>query len=52
MFSRALALEFSKQQVRIYAVCPGAVNTPLAQDIDLPEGIEMALPIDGGATAG
>lgn len=43
MFSKSLALEFSKQRVRVNAVCPGHVNTPLVEKFNFPEGGDMAL---------
>ena len=43
MFSKALALEYAKQEVRVNAVCPGAVNTPLTDAFSFPEGGDMDL---------
>ena len=43
MFSKSLALEFSKQQVRVNAICPGMVKTPLTDTFDMPEGADMGL---------
>lgn len=42
-FSRALATEYASRGVRVNAVCPGAVNTPLVKDAQAPEGADMAL---------
>ena len=43
MFSKALAIEFSKAPVRVNAVCPGQVNTALTSQFILPENVDMAL---------
>lgn len=43
MFSKALALEYSGKQVRVNAVCPGFVETPLTASFTMPEGVDMAL---------
>lgn len=54
--TRALALEFSKAGVRINAVCPGGVATPMLQqampdDIDLDMVMRSASWLDDGALA-
>lgn len=43
MFSRALAVEYAAKGVRVNAICPGAVATPLAQNTILPEGADFNL---------
>ncbi|MBH1997514.1 MAG: SDR family oxidoreductase [Sphingomonadaceae bacterium] len=54
--TRALALEFSKEGVRVNAICPGGVNTPMVQQAP-PENIDWQMVmrsaswLDGGAMA-
>lgn len=54
--TRALALEFSKEGVRINAVCPGGVDTPMVQQAP-PENIDWQMVmrsaswLDGGEMA-
>ncbi|MGI9603262.1 MAG: SDR family NAD(P)-dependent oxidoreductase [Acidimicrobiales bacterium] len=42
-FTRALAMEYVKENVRINAIAPGGVKTPMTTNFDLPEGIDFAL---------
>ena len=41
LLTKALALEYSKQQIRINAVAPGGVDTALIANIAFPEGIDF-----------
>lgn len=43
MLSKSMAVEYSKSGVRVNAICPGAVNTPLAESFSLPEDPDMDL---------
>lgn len=43
MFSKSLAIEFAKQGVRVNAVCPGMVKTPLTDQFTMPEDVDMEL---------
>jgi meso-butanediol dehydrogenase/(S,S)-butanediol dehydrogenase/diacetyl reductase len=43
MFSKALAIEYAKEGVRVNAICPGMVITPLTQQFQLPENVDMKL---------
>lgn len=41
--TKSLALEFAKRNVRVNAICPGGVQTPLNDTIRWPEDIDQAL---------
>lgn len=41
--TRALAVEFARENIRINAICPGGTNTPQLANIAMPEGADMDL---------
>lgn len=43
MLSKALAMEYTKQGIRVNSVCPGGVNTPLAANFEIPQEADMKL---------
>ena len=43
MLSKSLALEYAARGVRVNAVCPGAVDTPLSQNFSLPKNVDAKL---------
>jgi len=43
MFSKSLALEFAANNVRVNAICPGMVDTPLTQNFSFPENANEQL---------
>jgi meso-butanediol dehydrogenase/(S,S)-butanediol dehydrogenase/diacetyl reductase len=43
LLTKALAVEFASQGVRVNAVCPGAVNTALTQNFRVPANPDLAL---------
>lgn len=43
MFSKSLALEYGKQGLRVNAVCPGFVKTPLTAAFSMPDGADPEL---------
>ena len=43
MLSMSMAVEFAKQGVRVNAICPGAVETPLTMKFSIPENADMEL---------
>lgn len=43
MFSKSLAIEYSKKGVRVNAICPGMVKTPLTAQFSIPEDVDEQL---------
>ena len=43
MLSKSLALEFAAEGVRVNAICPGMVDTPLTQNFSFPENANEQL---------
>lgn len=43
MLTKSMAIEFAKKGVRVNALCPGAVATPLMNNFELPENCDMDL---------
>ena len=43
MLSKSMAIEFAGRGVRVNAICPGAVKTPLTENIKFPENPDMNL---------
>jgi meso-butanediol dehydrogenase / (S,S)-butanediol dehydrogenase / diacetyl reductase len=41
--TRSMAMEFINQPIRINAILPGTMNTPMVQNAKLPEGLDMSL---------
>lgn len=41
--SKSLAIEFSSNAVRVNALCPGSVKTPLVANIEFPDDIDQGL---------
>lgn len=43
MLTKSLAIEYAKYGIRVNAVCPGGVNTPLVANFSAPEDIDFTL---------
>ena len=43
MLTRSLAIEFVKSRIRVNAVAPGGVDTPIAQNFEFPDQADMDL---------
>ena len=43
MLSKALAMEYAGRGVRVNAICPGSVATPLVENFTMPQGAEPQL---------
>lgn len=43
MLSKALAMEYAGRGVRVNAICPGSVATPLVENFTMPQGVEPRL---------
>lgn len=42
-YTRALAVEYAKRGVRVNCVCPGAVDTPMTQNLGIPDDADLSL---------
>jgi NAD(P)-dependent dehydrogenase (short-subunit alcohol dehydrogenase family) len=43
MMSRGLAVEYVKRGIRVNAIAPGAVETPMTTEVTFPEGVDFSL---------
>ncbi len=43
MLSKSLAMEYAKRGVRVNAICPGSVQTPLVENFSGPDDMDMSL---------
>jgi NAD(P)-dependent dehydrogenase (short-subunit alcohol dehydrogenase family) len=41
--TRALAMEFAKEPIRINAIAPGGTDTPMVQNFDMPDDVDLDL---------
>jgi NAD(P)-dependent dehydrogenase (short-subunit alcohol dehydrogenase family) len=39
----ALAVEYGRQGLRVNAVCPGSIKTPMTGAVEMPEGVDLSL---------
>lgn len=42
-YTRALAVEYARQGLRANCVCPGAVDTPMTQNLGIPQDADLSL---------
>lgn len=43
MLTKSMAIEFAGRGVRVNAICPGSVKTPLTKNLEFPENADMQL---------
>lgn len=43
LLTKSLAMEFAKSDLRVNAVAPGGVDTPIAQNFEMPDGADLEL---------
>ena len=51
-FSKSLALEYTKQNLRVNVVCPGGMATPQIDNIQIPEDVDFELLMRSAALRG
>jgi NAD(P)-dependent dehydrogenase (short-subunit alcohol dehydrogenase family) len=42
-FTFSLAIEYGRQGLRVNAVCPGSIKTPMTKGLDMPKGVDLSL---------